>query len=299
MGRAAPGRHHYLVRRFEISNLLFSIYQMHEALDHRPSTNEPSDAGTAAQPRSLSHALTFIAPHCALASRVLCNAHAGAFLRGLAGIEAWDWLASAPEAEDPGLITLDSIAGPLHLAIDLAAYPALQIVAHASATTAASALRNAIASALLAPLLERMSSARIGAWRVTGVERGGNGGERVADLALTWLGRKHRVRIGAPGSTLEVFAQRVDALTREAPREAGYRAAISFGSLPIPGRVTIGRRSVPITALQKLEPGDVLLRVLSPSTAAALQSGDSGSFRAWRPRCASRVSHSPSPRNRL
>jgi type III secretion protein Q len=252
---------------------------MHEALDVRPSTNEPIDVGAVVQPRSLAHDLTFVAPHCALASRVLCNAHADAFMSGLADMEAWDCLASPSETEDPGLITLDSIAGPLSLAIDLAAYPALQIVAHASATTAASKLRNAIASALLAPLLEQMTLARIGAWRVTAIERGASG-ERIANLALTWLGRRHHVGISAPESTLKVFAQRVDALARKVNHRAGREAWASFGSLPIPGRVTIGRRSVPITALQRLEPGDVLLRVLAPATAAALQSGDRAGFRA-------------------
>ncbi|WP_233836500.1 type III secretion system cytoplasmic ring protein SctQ [Paraburkholderia sp. ZP32-5] len=251
---------------------------MHEALDNRPSTNEPIDASAAAQPRSLTDALTFVAPNRALASRVLFNAHADAFLRGLADMQAWDGLASPSEAEDPGLITLDSIAGSLHVAIDLAAYPALQIVAHASASATANKLRNAIASALLAPLLDQIALARIGAWRVTAIERGA-GSERIANVALTWHGRRHQVGISAPESTLAMFAQRVDALTREAG-DHGHEACTRFGSLPLPGRVTIGKRSVPIAALQRLEPGDVLLRVLTPATAAALQSGDDIGFRA-------------------
>src|SRR6202012_2919708 len=81
-----------------------SRLSMYEALDNRPSTNEPIDASTAVQPRSLTDALAFVAPHRALASRVLFNAHADAFLRGLAGMQAWDGLASPSAAEAPALI---------------------------------------------------------------------------------------------------------------------------------------------------------------------------------------------------
>jgi type III secretion protein Q len=257
---------------------------MREATGSHPATNESMANAAGMQAQSLVHHLSVIDPRAALISRVLCNTHAEMFLSGLPGIEGWNFEASPDDAdadaEDPGLITLGSIAGPLHLSVDLAAYPALQILAHIAEATPAAKLRNAIANSLLGSLIEQMNSAGVGTWRVTAIERGR--GERLADLKLASLGRVHRVGIDAPPGTLMVFEQRLETLAQESVDGAG--AAVSFPSLPIPGRVAIGRRSLPVAALQKLEPGDILLRVLPVATVAALQSDNITPFRthaAW------------------
>ena len=154
---------------------------MREAPDSLFHSDEPAADAALPQPpaQSLSGHLPVISPQAALASRVLCNAHVAAFMRGLPDIEAWQ---SAPSAcvagdaptcsgGDPGLIVLSSMAGTLRIAIDLAAYPALQILAQGAATATTAPLRSAIANALIAPLIENLASAGAGAWRVAAIER--------------------------------------------------------------------------------------------------------------------------------
>lgn len=242
------------------------------------SIDDQTSGTRTTQVQPLADSLRSISPQAALISRVLCNAHAHMLFDSLPGIDMWDARADVPDAADPGVITIASMAGPLHLAIDLAVYPALQILSHGAGKSADSTLHNAVASVLLEGLLEQMALAGLGTWRVVAIERG-TGGDRLADVALRWFGHMHYVGIDAPESTLAVFEEHVHSVARRGAAAESPEDHVPFASLSIPGRLLIGQRNVPVAALQALRPGDVLLRALLPATAVALQSGDTA-FRA-------------------
>ncbi|MEM5340296.1 type III secretion system cytoplasmic ring protein SctQ [Paraburkholderia azotifigens] len=230
--------------------------------------------------RPYAEQLRHVTPDAACAARFLCDARHHDALRRLGAIDALEIAPAATAGnafDEPGRIVLAHLEGTLDIDLDLARYPALQIVAASAGDGARHALRNTLANALLAPLVQRFQAAGLGRWRVTAVERAAADahGERF-DVALLHDGVVHRFSMGASGATLDVLHTRLAALP--SLHATGIFAASS--SLRVPGSIALGTRRVPLAALQALRPGDVLLRTFAPGVAQALQSDAAFTARA-------------------
>ncbi|WP_052382410.1 type III secretion system cytoplasmic ring protein SctQ [Paraburkholderia kururiensis] len=252
----------------------------------------------------------------ARASRVLCDARTPVVLRHALGqgLSIADWQASvegiAPRDlsaqafvasfEMPGVLELAHAAGPLHVAFDLAAHPALAIAASpARAATSASAdsdraLRAAILGVLLEPLFQRIAALGLGDLHVVRLTRGLLATDVQAAsvaLAFTLDGRRVAAQIALTPALLAVLeearATQMSALARRglpALLDVGHHAdkhangapdaaaalRARLGELRVPGRLVLGARRLSIETLRALAPGDVLLRTFAASLAPLL-----------------------------
>jgi type III secretion protein Q len=235
---------------------------------------------TVSTERPYAEQLRHVTPDAAHAARFLCDARHVDALRCLGAIDALEIspAASAGNAfDEPGRIVLAHLEGTLHIGLDLARYPALQIVAASACDSMRHALRSTLANALLAPLVQRFQAAGLGRWLVTAVERVADvtHGERF-DVALLHAGVVHRLSIGACGVTLDVLHKRLAALPSSHTTETFAAAS----ALNVSGSIALGARRVPLAALQSLRPGDVLLRTFAPCVAQALHGGAAFAARA-------------------
>ncbi|WP_428983492.1 type III secretion system cytoplasmic ring protein SctQ [Paraburkholderia phymatum] len=224
--------------------------------------------------------LRHVTPDAAHAARFLCDARHLDALRYLGAIDALEISPAACAAntfDEPGRIVIAHLEGTLDIDLDLARYPALQIVASSAGDSTRHALRSTLANALLAPLVQRFQAAGLGRWRVTAVERiaAVTHGERF-DVALLHEGVVHRFSIGASGATLDVLHKRLAAL----PSRHATEAFAIASALSVSGAIALGARRVPLAALQSLRPGDVLLRTFAPGVAQAMHSGAAFAARA-------------------
>nr|WKF60270.1 Yop proteins translocation protein Q [Paraburkholderia busanensis] len=275
----------------------------------------------------------------AQASRVLFDARLDALVARLAGVDAWQLrpasdTADVARVDEPGRIVLVHVAGSLSIDVDLRRYPALQILAGAAGSNAANvasvvnamsaanaanaantgashALRQSIATALLAPLTETLLEAGAGTWRVADVQRlsphgsaamrrPSSGGTSEADaldatgdtlaarVDVMFQGERHDALIHASPAILAMLERRIAAphaspfasaaasvLAQEHPSPFG--AALAPACHPawrVPGRIALGARRIGIAALEALRPGDVLLRTMPPHTETALRLGN-------------------------
>jgi type III secretion protein Q len=218
--------------------------------------------------------LRHIAPDAARAARLLCDARHLEALRRIGTIDALEVTAAdnADNAfEDAGRIVLAHLEGTLAVDLDLARYPALQIVAASAGDNARHTMRGTLANALLAPLMQRFQAAGLGRWRVQSVEPATARMASTArfDIALLHDGVVHRLSMDASGATLDALHKRLAAL----PSRRATDAFAAASPLRIAGRIALGARRVPLAALQSLRPGDVLLRTFAPPVAHALGSG--------------------------
>ncbi|KWI31346.1 hypothetical protein WM04_15585 [Burkholderia ubonensis] len=177
---------------------------------------------------------------------------------------------SAMPFSDRGLISLARQAYTLSIEIDLAAHPALSVVARAvdSADTDEHALRDAIAGALLAPLTTALEQAGFGGWRIAALARARDdtrpasiGTASVVSLSLLLNGERYRARV-VLNPTLVRDAEEL--LRAQPPVHANPLA-----SFPVPGRLCIGAKSFQSAVLRSLVPGDVLLGAIEPAAGAA------------------------------
>ncbi|RXV65762.1 YscQ/HrcQ family type III secretion apparatus protein [Burkholderia stabilis] len=272
---------------------------------------------------ALAHGLPRLTPAAAQASRILFDARVDALVSHLGGVTGWQLKPAASTADpgahpaEPGRIVLAHVTGSLSIDVDLARYPALQILAPevrgaapAASTGAAHALRQSIASVLLAPLTEVLLATGIGTWRVADVLRTGsaavaryggrhagrmpdprdvNDDQLAADVSVTFDGYRHDATLQIGPATLALLERRLSSLQASRSHAAPTPAQDALPAQPgafaafhpplrIPGRVTIGARRIAITALEALRPGDVLLRTLPTRIETALGLGDA--FRA-------------------
>ncbi|MCO4877049.1 type III secretion system cytoplasmic ring protein SctQ [Paraburkholderia caribensis] len=228
-----------------------------------------------------------VTPDAARAARILCDARHLEALRQFGAIDALEITptvtantvnAANTAFDEAGRIVLAHLEGTLDIELDLARYPALQIVAASAGDRARHALRSTLANALLAPLVQRFQAADLGRWRVASVERAPAGvasGERF-DVALLHEGVMHRLSLSASGATLDVLHKRLAAL----PSRLATEAYASASTLKVAGSIALGARNVPLAALQSLRPGDVVLRAFGPSVAQALNRGAACTARA-------------------
>lgn len=264
--------------------------------------------------------LRAVAHLAARASRVLCDARTPVVLRHALGhgpshgLSIADWQASvegiaprdlsaqalAASFEMPGVLELAHAAGPLHVAFDLAAHPALAIAASpARGATSASAdsdraLRAAILGVLLEPLFQRIAALGLGDLHVVRLTRGLLASDAQAAsvaLAFTLDGRRVAAQIALTPALLavleEAHATQMSALARrglpallDVGQNADKNASLApdaaaalrarLGQLRVPGRLVLGARRLSIETLRALAPGDVLLRTFTASLAPLL-----------------------------
>ncbi|WP_053077612.1 type III secretion system cytoplasmic ring protein SctQ [Burkholderia cepacia] len=270
---------------------------------------------------ALAHGLPRLTPAAAQASRILFDARVDALVSHLGGVTGWQLKPAASTADpgahpaEPGRIVLAHVTGSLSIDVDLARYPALQILAPesrgagaAAGTGAMHALRQSIASVLLAPLTEVLLATGIGTWRVADVLRTGsataarhrerhagrtpdtrdvNDDQLAADVSVTFDGYRHDATLRIGPATLALLERRLSSLRASRSHAAPAQDALPAQPgavdtfrppLRIPGRITIGARRIAITALEALRPGDVLLRTMPTHIETALGLGDA--FRA-------------------
>ncbi|WP_109477461.1 type III secretion system cytoplasmic ring protein SctQ [Paraburkholderia sp. C35] len=226
---------------------------------------------TVSTARPYADRLRQVEPAAARAARFLCDARHLHALRRLGAIDALEItpaVAARHDFDEAGRIVLAHLAGTLAIDVDLTRYPALQIVAASAGDSTRHTLRNTLANALLAPLVQRFQAAGLGRWRVASVERASGAAvsnERF-DAVVLHDGIAHRLSVEATGATLDLLHARLAALP--SLHLIGTFAATS--PVRIAGSIALGARRVPLAALQSLRPGDVLLRTFAPSVAQAL-----------------------------
>lgn len=236
------------------------------------------------RPCSLAGLLPAIQPAAAAAARLLCDARRADALRRLGRLDAVhvshadDRKASrTPSIQDAGRIVLAHLSGQLALHVDLARYPALQILAtpaDAGHSGAQQSLRNAIANAMLQTLVESFNAGGIGTWRVSSVQRDTSGFARPDDGSTARL-RIALMREGVASDTLfDIALPTLRLIETQLASFGTWRErcdADAFATLLVPGRIALGARRLSIHALRKLRPGDVLLRALSRRTVLGLR----------------------------
>lgn len=236
------------------------------------------------RPRSLAGLLPAIPPADACAARLLCDARNVDALRRLGRLDAVHVshgdardAASAEPLEDAGRIVLAHLSGQLALHVDLARYPSLQILAtpaEADHSGTQQSLRNAIANAVLAPLVDSFNASGAGTWRVASVQRAtkesatfeSDNAARLR-IALMREGVAYETLFDIALPTLRLIETRLASFGDQQQR----RDLDAFATLGVPGRIALGARRVSIRALQKLRPGDVLLRTFSRATVLGLR----------------------------
>ncbi|MGY6160860.1 type III secretion system cytoplasmic ring protein SctQ [Paraburkholderia strydomiana] len=236
------------------------------------------------RPRSLAGLLPAIPPADACAARLLCDARNVDALRRLGRLDAVHVshgdardAASAEPLEDAGRIVLAHLSGQLALHVDLARYPSLQILAtpaEADHSGPQQSLRNAIANALLAPLVDSFNASGAGTWRVASVQRATKESATFESdntarlrIALMREGVAYETLFDIALPTLRLIETRLASFGDQHQR----RDLDAFATLGVPGRIALGARRVSIRALQKLRPGDVLLRTFSRATVLGLR----------------------------
>jgi len=236
------------------------------------------------RPRSLAGLLPAIPPADACAARLLCDARNVDALRRLGRLDAVHVshvdardAASAEPLEDAGRIVLAHLSGQLALHVDLARYPSLQILAtpaEADHSGTQQSLRNAIANAVLAPLVDSFNASGAGTWRVASVQRATKESATFESdntarlrIALMREGVAYETLFDIALPTLRLIETRLASFGNQQRR----CDPDAFTTLGVPGRIALGARRVSIRALQKLRPGDVLLRTFSRATVLGLR----------------------------
>lgn len=236
------------------------------------------------RPRSLAGLLPAIQPADACAARLLCDARNVDALRRLGRLDAVHVshvdardATSAEPLEDAGRIVLAHLSGQLALHVDLARYPSLQILAtpaEADHSGTQQSLRNAIANAVLAPLVDSFNASGAGTWRVASVQRATKESATFESdntarlrIALMREGVAYETLFDIALPTLRLIETRLASFGDQQQR----RDLDAFATLGVPGRIALGARRVSIRALQKLRPGDVLLRTFSRATVLGLR----------------------------
>ncbi|OJA39549.1 type III secretion protein [Burkholderia ubonensis] len=244
-------------------------------MDTEPIELEPDTAA----PRGIDAALPL--PACsafdAALARIVADARLAAWLARFPALSGWRAATDErPRFERPGVLDLRWNGATARVAIDLAAFPALDVVAASALDArgdASVSLRTALASALLAPLVAAFAAAGL-----DGVTIGGLRAAPPAALDATRCVLSFALD-GAPlrCALLDASMPWLDALAARLRGERLPDAAGQLARVRLPGRVRLGSRRLPLAVLRSLRPGDVLLD-LAP---AALGAARAGPLHAW------------------
>ncbi|MGU7816495.1 type III secretion system cytoplasmic ring protein SctQ [Burkholderia sp. AW49-1] len=211
--------------------------------------------------------LANIAPDDARAARLTFDDRWNALVGKIPGVT--DWCVSiddtrpghdpAPPFSAPGLITLVRQTGALSIGFDLAAHPALSVVASLvdSARPSERRIHDALACALLAPLMATLEQTGLTGWQVASLTRARGdarpdrpGAASCVSLSFLFNGEEYRAKIALN----RAFVDEVERLLRT----VSPTLALPVASIPVPGRLRIGSKRYQTTLLRSLEPGDVL-----------------------------------------
>ncbi|SMF99954.1 type III secretion system cytoplasmic ring protein SctQ [Burkholderia singularis] len=225
-------------------------------------------------------------------TRILCNQRLIAYIeaRGEIAHLSIEPLDRLPEWQHPALARLSFSVQSSELTVsvgfDLDAYPVLAAAvgtdeppyetaatpragtagapqqAMPNAQSARSDLRQALARALLEPMLTLLAPCGLNHPRVHAIRRQAPAGEHdhrsLLRLSCRALGRSHE------------FVLHIDKTIQALERLAPPLSAARLGSLRLPGRLIIGVKPLAYDTLRALAPGDVILRALHPSLNAKL-----------------------------
>ncbi|NOK45584.1 YscQ/HrcQ family type III secretion apparatus protein [Burkholderia thailandensis] len=210
-------------------------------------------------------------------ARLLADARLAAWLARFPALSGWRAATGErPRFERPGVLELWRGGASARVAIDLAAFPALDVVAARALDAhgdASFSLRTALASTLLAPLVAAFAAAGL-----DGVTIGALHAAHPAALDATRCVLSFALD-GAPMRCALLDAQTpwLDALATRLRSERPRDAATRFARVRLAGRVRLGTRSLPLAVLRSLRPGDVLLDIAP----AALGAARVGPLHAW------------------
>lgn len=290
-----------------------------ERVDRQPDTcARQDDAPAPCIPAHVAPAgrlpLRAISPVAARTSRLVCDARTAWALQRVPGIDAWRAAlrdgssdSSAPTSDvfrQPGMLELVHPAGPIYVTFDLAEHPSLDIAAWPAESSAPAssdgqrALRAAVASLLLEPLLQRLAALGLSGLRVARLLRGAGqlitrGDAAPFALSFTLEGRRYAADVTLGATVLSALenlpaAQSGKFVHATLPHAASAIAVATHALLPdclIPGRAILGARRLPVRTLRALMPGDVLLRSLASSSLpladGAAQSAAATAIAAW------------------
>jgi type III secretion protein Q len=250
---------------------------MDDLLTESPTTDGAStvaDAadGLTAPPGAPGIATALPLPDCdprdAALARVLADARLPAWLAHFPALSAWGPAEPWPHFERPGLLSLRLGGATACIGFDLAAFPALAVVAAPAGEArgdASLSLRAALANVLLAPLRDALANAglhdvTIGALRAASASPSPQAGRA---WRFEWN--------GAPCACvlLDVEPGWLDALGARV-RHAGHAPlGDALARVRLPGRVRLGTRRLPLDVVRGLRPGDVLLGAIPPGFGAA------------------------------
>ncbi|AJY39961.1 type III secretion system cytoplasmic ring protein SctQ [Burkholderia humptydooensis] len=244
-------------------------------MDTEPIELEPDTA----EPPGISAALPL--PACsaldAALARLVADARLAAWLARFPTVSGWRAATGErPRFERPGVLDLRRDGATARVAIDLAAFPALDVVAAPAFDArgdASVSLRTALASALLAPLVAAFAAAGLDGVTIGALRAAHPAALGAARCVLSFA------LDGAPLRCALLDAQTpwLDALAARLRSERPRDAAGLLARVRLPGRVRLGSRRLPLAVLRSLRPGDVLLG-LAP---AALGVARAGPLHAW------------------
>jgi type III secretion protein Q len=209
-------------------------------------------------------------------ARVLADARLPAWLARFPGLSEWRAAEPWPSFERPGLLSLRLGEATARIGFDLAAFPALAVVAAPAGDArgdASLSLRAALASALLAPLRDALAGA--------GLDDVTIGALRAAPAPLPpQAGRAWRFQWNdAPCACVLVDIEPawLDALAARVRGAAGAPLGDALARVRLPGRVRLGTRRLPLDVVRGLRPGDMLLGV----TPAGFGTAEGAPLHAW------------------
>jgi len=210
-------------------------------------------------------------------SRIVADARFGMWLSRFPALSNWRVsIDERPRFERPGLLDLWLYGASVCVVIDLAAFPALDVVAVPAADVrgdTSESLRVALVSTLLAPLIAALATA--------GIEGVTIGALRVSP-AGTLDAVSHVLSFTFDGmpiccALLDAQPPWFDALTARLKNERLCDIAPRLARVHLPGRVRLGSRPLSLSVLRGLKPGDVLLGMVP----VALGAAPVGPLHAW------------------
>ncbi|MGF6971598.1 type III secretion protein Q [Paraburkholderia sp. JPY465] len=245
-----------------------------------------------------------VPPLVARVARLVCHAGAAQCIERETPIAQWQ---ATPEAAaegtsgfaQPGVLDLAHPSGAIRVLFDLGAYPALDIAVLPGGSRAplpgdaARALRIAVASELLEPLLKQLAALGLAGVHVTHLARDVTRASNEPDMldvrdgaafSMTFSvnGTRHSARVLPAAPVVDALEAWHAARTVRLPADALSRHGSSqtqgrawpLGGCRVPGRLILGSRRLPVDTLRALQPGAVLLRSLPDQLRALLpQSG--------------------------
>jgi type III secretion protein Q len=226
-------------------------------------------------------------------SRLVCDARLPALAERLFGVEQLDARVSSVVSRactsgnsafvQPGVLELTHPAGHIRIGFDLREHTALAALAGSSAgnrrgqLAGERALRVAVAGVLLEPLLKQLDKLGLKDLQVANLAHdtpslGSPNAhtERAPAILLCFVSHARRIAasiIFDPGllSVLDTLL----APHRDRAHQ-GMNTAVALGrsdAVPIPGRLILGAKRLPVSTIQAVASGDVLLRSLSTGVA--------------------------------